>query len=285
MKSTILYKRTLQFDIQADFYSIDRACAPVIVYIHGGGFIFGNRSELSEAQRNFYADAGFALFSIDYRLAPESNLSDILEDVQDALHWLIHEGSLRFSIDPEKIAVIGSSAGGFLALSTGTFPIKPKAIVSFYGYGDISSDWAHMPSTYYLQKDRIPEVLARKQLTSIIPTTSPVQERFLFYVYTRQTGRWIQEIHHNDGSLASLSPIHQIDHQYPPTLLLHGTNDTDVPYEQSVYMRAALLKKGISAKLITIPNGDHVFDKDFESPIVQRAYEQVVVFLKTQLNV
>ncbi|WP_432352855.1 alpha/beta hydrolase [Sporosarcina sp. A2] len=285
MKTTVLYKKTPLFEIQADFYPTDRANASVILYIHGGGFIWGSRSELSEDLRKFYTEAGFALFSIDYRLSPESTLSDILEDVQDALLWLTQEGAERFTINPEKIAVVGSSAGGFLALSTGTFSSKPKAIVSFYGYGDISSDWAHTPSTHYLQKDRIPESIARAQITSLIPTTGSVHERFLFYVYARQTGRWIQEIGTDGCSLQSLSPIHQIESDYPPTLLLHGTDDTDVPYEQSVYMRAALLKKGIPAKLITIPNGDHVFEKDFESPMVQQAFQQVIHFLKTHLDI
>lgn len=285
MKTTVLYKKTSLFEIHADFYSADRANTPVILYIHGGGFIFGSRTGLSEDLRKFYRQAGFALFSIDYRLSPESGLSDILEDVQDALLWLTQKGEERFSINTEKIAVAGSSAGGFLALSTGTFSIKPKAIVSFYGYGDISADWARTPSTHYLQRDRIPENIARAQLTSFIPTAGSVHERFLFYVYARQTGRWIQEINTSGYSLESLSPIHQIESDYPPTLLLHGTKDTDVPYEQSVYMRAALLKKGIPAKLITIPDGDHVFEKDFGSAQVQHALEQVIRFLRTHLDI
>ncbi|MBD7908606.1 alpha/beta hydrolase [Sporosarcina gallistercoris] len=289
MKKTVCYKKTSAYELLADFYPTDRANAPVILYIHGGGFIWGDRNDLSEDLRKLYTEAGFALFSIDYRLAPESHLKDILDDVQDALQWLALEGREQFSVNVDEIAVIGSSAGGFLALCTGTLPVKPKAIVSFYGYGDLFSPWAKTPSVHYLQKDRVPEAIARAQVTSRIPTSGSVHERFLFYLYCRQTGNWIQEVTDrqtatSESALRSLSPITQIDDSYPPTLFLHGTKDADVPYEQSVFMRAALLQKGVPAKLITIPNGDHVFEKDFQAPIVQNALQQVIEFLSEQLS-
>ena len=92
---------------------------------------------MKSEQIELYHQAGFNIFSIDYRLAPESKLPAMKEDIADALHWVENEGAKQFDYDPEKIAVIGSSAGGFLALLTGIFTNKPKAIVSFYGYGDI----------------------------------------------------------------------------------------------------------------------------------------------------
>jgi acetyl esterase/lipase len=222
-------------------------------------------------------------------LAPETKLLAILEDVQDALGWVENEGSKQFSINPNRIAVIGSSAGGFLALSSGTFKRKPNVIVSFYGYGDISANWATTPNKFYCSKDSVPKEIARKLVSDKIITEGDVNERFLLYLYARQTGEWIQEITGinpliNQDELIALSPIHNIQEDYPPTLLLHGTNDVDVPYEQSVFMRAALLKKGIKTKLITIPNGEHVFDKDFYNPTVQSALNQVIEFLQVHLN-
>ena len=77
-----------------------------------------------------YNQAGFSVFSIDYRLAPESRLPEIVEDVRDALAWLKQEGLSRFDLDVSRIAVAGSSAGGYLGLMTGTFADKPTAIVS-----------------------------------------------------------------------------------------------------------------------------------------------------------
>jgi acetyl esterase/lipase len=287
MKHTIIYKTIDRLKLKADFYGTDQDDAPVVVYIHGGGLIWGSREDISEEMIQLYTQNGFAVFSIDYRLAPESKLADILEDVQDALFWLEVEGVKQFSIDPKRISVVGGSAGGFLALCTGTFKNKPRAIVSFYGYGDLSAKWAMNPSTFYRQKERIPRELAMKLLSDKILSEGPVQDRYLIYLHARQEGVWVQEItgiNSSHDDLRKLCPIYHVTEEYPPTLFLHGTNDTDVPYEQSIFMRAALIKNGVYGKLITIPNGEHVFEKDFHDPVVQVALNQVMEFLKTQLS-
>jgi acetyl esterase/lipase len=289
VKKTVIYKEDINLSIKADFYGTYQENAPVVIYIHGGGLIWGTREEISKEMIKLYTDNGFSLFSIDYRLAPSTKLPEILNDIEDAIQWIQLEGPKQFSIDPKKIAVVGSSAGGFLALSTGTFTLKPRAIVSLYGYGDLVGSWAVSPSKYYCQKDKVSKELAYKLITNRIVTEASVDERFLFYVYARQNGVWIEEITgvnplNNKEGLYPFCPNRTVTPEFPPTLLLHGTNDTDVPYEQSVFMRAALIKQSVEAKLITIPNGEHVFDKDFQDPIVQRALNQVIDFLKTHLS-
>jgi acetyl esterase/lipase len=289
LKNTIIFKENDQFTIKADFYETSGTNVPVIIYIHGGGLLWGEREDLTEEMIQLYTHSGFALFSIDYRLAPTSKLSDTLEDVQDGLRWLVNEGPQQFSINPKRIAVIGSSAGGFLALCTGTFVHKPRAIVSFYGYGDISAPWAIEPSKFYCKKDIVSKEIAKSAVSDQIISNASVDERFLLYLYARQSGNWIQEVTGLNPSLqkdelVKLSPIYQVTKEFPPTLLLHGTNDVDVPYEQSAFMRAALLKEGVTTKLITIPNGEHVFEKDFYNPIVQKALNQVIEFLRIHLS-
>lgn len=287
-KQTVIYKDGNGYKLKADFYGTGVHGAPVVVYIHGGGFIWGSREDLSEEMLTLFLNSGFAVFSIDYRLAPETKLAGILEDVEDALAWLRTDGPARFFIDPEKIVAVGGSAGGYLALSTGLFKDKPKAIVSFYGYGDIHAFWATAPSSFYRKKELIPRELALELVSNEIISEGPIQTRYLYYLYARQQGVWVQEITGfypamNQEEIKRLSPIHQVAHDYPPTLLLHGTKDTDVPYEQSVFMRAALVKNGVYAKLITIPNGEHVFEKNVDDPVVREAFGEVVGFLKSQL--
>ena len=289
MKKTVIYKEDVNFSIKADFYGTNHENAPVIIYIHGGGLIWGTREEISEEMIKLYTNKGFSLFSIDYRLAPSTKLPEILEDIEDAILWIQIEGPKQFSIDPTKIAVVGSSAGGFLALSTGTFTHKPRAIVSLYGYGDLVGNWAASPSKFYCQKDTVSKELAYNLITDRIVTEASVEERFLFYVYARQNGVWIEEITgvnplNNKEDLYPFCPNRNVTKEFPPTLLLHGTKDTDVPYEQSVFMRAALIKQSVDARLITIPNGEHVFDKNFKDPIVQHALNQVTDFLKSHLS-
>ncbi|WP_235846887.1 alpha/beta hydrolase [Neobacillus soli] len=288
IKKTVLYKKDEKFAIKADFYGVNHENAPVVVNIHGGGLVWGTREEISEEMIKLYTNNGIALFSIDYRLAPGAKLPEILDDVLDALLWLEKEGPRQFSIDPKRMAVVGSSAGGFLALCTGTFKSKPRAIVSFYGYGDLLGKWATTPSSFYCQKDIVPKNVANSLVSKQPITEASIEERFLLYVHARQHGTWIEKItglkpEGNQETIRKYCPIHNISSGYPPTLLLHGTKDTDVPYEQSVFMRAAIKKQSVEAKLITIPNGEHVFDKDFHNPVVQHALKQVIDFLHTHL--
>jgi acetyl esterase/lipase len=288
MKTTVVYKENEHFTLKADFYPTEKEQTPVVVYIHGGGLLWGNREEIQEEMVKLYTENGFSLFSIDYRLAPETKLPDIIEDIKDALNWIQKEGKEKFSIDPRAIAVVGSSAGGFLALNTGLFQNKPLAIVSFYGYGDITAKWATTPNNFYSQKVLVPKETAQKLVSDQIVTEGTVEERFLLYLYARQSGKWIQEISGIDTNLHKekllpFCPVHTITKGYPPTLLLHGTKDVDVPYEQSVFMRGALVKQGVEVKLITIPNGEHVFDKEFHQPVVQNALKQVIEFLNKHL--
>jgi len=87
------------------------------------------------------------------------------------------------------------------------------------------------------------------------------------------------------GSLDAYCPLRLITPDYPPTLLLHGDQDTDVPYEQSLQMHAALREAGVDAQLITIPDGVHGFDRQQATrPEVVVAFDQVLAMLRTCLE-
>ncbi|KOP71961.1 alpha/beta hydrolase [Cytobacillus solani] len=284
MKTTFIYKEVDGCKIKGDFYSIEEKHAPLVVYIHGGGLIFGTRTDMKEEQINLYLQAGYHVCTIDYRLAPESKLPAIKEDIEDVLIWLKDRGVNQFNFDPERIAVIGSSAGGYLALLSGTFQVRPKAIVSFYGYGDIAGDWYRKPSPYFSKMTTVPEVLVQQLIQKQPISEGPIERRFAIYLYCRQQGQWVDYLtNKNEETLDPFCPLKKIDENYPPTLLLHGDADEDVPYEQSVSMSEALNKAGITNKFITIKNGKHSFDEDMGDPVVAEAFEEVLRFLKERL--
>jgi len=83
--------------------------------------------------------------AIDYRLAPETKLPGILEEVQDAYGWL-RKTATELRIDPTRIGIVGNSAGGYLALMAGfALDPRPPVIVAFYGYGDVAGTWYSQP--------------------------------------------------------------------------------------------------------------------------------------------
>ncbi|WP_018758351.1 alpha/beta hydrolase [Paenibacillus terrigena] len=286
MKETRVYKQANNCSISADIY-YQGADSPVIIYIHGGALIFGTRTWLPFEQIEYFTSSGFSIVNIDYRLAPETEFEFIIEDIRDAIEWVRTKAIEWYDFDINNIAVMGSSAGGYLSLLTGTMDVKPQAIVSFYGYGDILGDWYSQPSEFYCKKPMINRTMASESIGNIEVTTG-VWERFDFYLYCRQQGVWVQEVtrfnrNKDSDNLIKYNPINNISEDYPPTLFLHGDQDTDVPYEQSVLIYEKLKEKGVYSKLITIEGADHVFDHNFNDPTIQRAFMNVVEFLRTHL--
>jgi acetyl esterase/lipase len=289
MKTTFIYKTVSNCDIKADFYPVEERQAPLVVYIHGGGLVWGTRGDIHQEQISLYNQAGFHVCSIDYRLAPETKLPAITEDIRDILIWLHEKGNETYDYDVNRIAIVGSSAGGYLALLSGTFPVKPKAIVSFYGYGNILGDWYKKPSAHFTKMTKVPEALARQLIQNKTISEAPIERRYAIYLYCRQQGKWIDYVSNvnpvmHAAKLHAYCPIENIDADYPPTLLLHGDADKDVPYTESVNMSETLSSFGVKNQLITIPNGEHSFDQDMQKPVVAKAFDQVIAFLKETLQ-
>jgi len=235
-------------------------------------------------------DAGFALVSIDYRLAPETKLPAIISDVEDAFRWIREKGPELFQIDASKIAVMGGSAGGYLTLVTGhRVQPRPSALVAFWGYGDLVGGWFSRPSPHPRHQIEMSREEVYRQVSG--PPVSDSRERQgnggAFYQYCRQHGIWPQEVCGWDPRLEAekfvpYMPVRNVTADYPPTLLIHGTNDTDVPYEQSVLMAEQFKQHGVEHHLITIPNAEHGLVGG-DPKQIDNAYRQAFEFVKRRL--
>jgi acetyl esterase/lipase len=268
---TYTFKTVGTNQLKADVHrSAGDVVRPVIVFIHGGALMMGSRriapsaGSLLEAMLN----AGYAVVSIDYRLAPQVKLPAIIEDVVDACAWVRREGPKRFAMKGDELFVMGESAGGYLTLMSGwRLHPRPRALVSFWGYGDIAGSWYSKPDAFYRQKQ-----LVTKEETE--------KSGALLYLYCRQQGFWPKVLTGHDPetdprAFDPFSPVRNVTPEYPPTMLIHGTKDTDVPYEQSVQMDKELTARGVAQELLTIPEGGHGFDRR-QPEIAARAYQQVV---------
>lgn len=140
--TTHTYKTVGDLEIKADVHRpADDIVRPVVVWIHGGALINGHRAGISGRVNDMMLGAGYTVVSIDYRLAPETQLPGIIEDIEDAFRWIRAEGPTLFHANVDKLAVMGGSAGGYLTLMSGYRVEPPPAVlVAFWGYGDLIGD-------------------------------------------------------------------------------------------------------------------------------------------------
>lgn len=266
-KTTVVYREIDGHKILADvFRPPGDDVKPVVVWLHGGALIMGHREAISGQVRKVAEEKGYALVSFDYRLAPETKLPGIISDIEAAFRWLGGEGAKRFHLDPQRIVVTGGSAGGYLTLVTGyRVTPKPKALIAFWGYGDLIGDWYSQPSPHPRHNPRkITREEALQQTDGSVVSDSRKRKGNggTFYLYCRQTGTWPKAVSGFDpkteaDKIASFEPVRNVDENFPPTLLIHGTKDTDVPYEESVMMVQQFKRHGVPYTLISIDNGEH----------------------------
>jgi acetyl esterase/lipase len=282
---------TIELDVHRDDGVEPR---PVLVWIHGGALLMGNRNGLPRELLDWCRAEKLALVSIDYRLAPQVKLPDILSDVRDAFRWIREKGPELAHLDPKKIVVSGGSAGGYLTLMTGiAVEPRPTALVAFWGYGDVDGDWYTKPSEFYrsskplYDRDQTLKELAPEVVTGPADKAQ-AEARSRYYLYLRQNGLWTREVTGFDpakdkAALDRYCPVRNVTSAYPPTLLIHGTEDTDVPYELSAVMAKEFEKHKVPHELVTVPGAGHGLSGG-DKKLIADAYLKAKAFIVGQLK-
>ncbi len=292
---TYTYKTVGTLAIKADVYRPGSAPSshPVVVYIHGGSLINGGRAKLDKPPRilDQYLAAGFIVVSIDYRLAPETKLPHIVADIVDAFRWVREKGPGLFGADPQSVAAAGASAGGYLALVSGT-QVRPRpfAIVAESSYGDLVGPWQQQTSASPKHhRTELTEAEAWKQVSG--PPVANAADRAgdggAFNAFLRTHGQWPKAISGWDPKTEAEKflpylPERNVTREFPPTLLIHGENDSDVPVALPRAMAAQFKRAGVEHQLIVIPGGEHGY-AGADRALIEAAQEKAVAFLRAHL--
>ena len=265
--TTYAYKTVGDLMIKVDVHQVDDGLTnPVIVWIHGGALITGGRESVPAWFRERALADGYDIISLDYRLAPETKVPEIIRDLEDAFQWIHRLGSRVLDVDTSRVAVIGASAGGYLTLAAGyRVDPRPTVLVSLWGYGDLIGPWLNEPSTHprhnqaQMTEERAQEIMS-------LPPIANARDRkgngWAFYQYCRQKGLCPNLVSNFDmfeepERFFPYMPLKNVAKDFPPTLLVHGTNDTDVPHEQSELMQQEFIEHSVPYELFSVEGAEH----------------------------
>ncbi|MEH2063696.1 MAG: alpha/beta hydrolase [Nostoc sp.] len=222
---------------------------PAVVVIYGGSWQYGNPHANSEFNQ-YIANHGYTVFAIDYRHAPKYQFPSQLDDVRVALNF-IRKNAAAYEADPERMVLLGRSAGAHLAMlaayQTDAPPIR--AVVNYYGPVDLTEGYKTPP---------IPD---------------PIHSRAVLKAFL---GGSLKELP-NQYQIAS--PINYITHPLPPTLLIYGSRDNLVEARFGRQMYERLHDSGNTAVFLEIPWAEHAFDAVFNGVSNQLALYYTERFL------
>lgn len=239
----LVYARQAGINLKLDVYRrLDRPSGcPVLLQIHGGGWVFGSKNEQAVPLMCHLARRGWVSVSINYRLSPHATFPDHLVDVKRAIAW-VRANIAEYGGDPERIVVTGGSAGGHLcslaALTANDPAYQPgfedvdtsvMACVSFYGVYDFTNRFG------YWRHGTIDRLIERQIMKASLAEARAAYE--------------------------AASPMSHLRPGVPPFMVIHGTNDTLVPVEEARRFCALFRSQAHSPLVyVELPGAQHAFE-------------------------
>ena len=260
--------RVLRADVWRPAGDAPAAGWPTVVWVHGGSWRAGSRAD-TPRWPEWLADEGYLVVSVDYRLAPPPTWAAAPADVACALGWVAGQAG-RLGADPARLAVKGVSAGAHLALLSAyadeaeefdpSCPVErvvPAAVLALYPPTDLAA-------LAGLDGWRYPDLAPTGPGTLRIllgdsPQGAPERYRLA-------------------------SPLHHVDADVPPTLLVSGDRDQVVPVDQSRRLAAALAAAGVRHRLVELPLANHAYDLAWGGVNAQTTRAVLARFLATHLG-
>lgn len=249
---TIDYQEFSGAMMSLDFYPADvsEGPAPCLVVIHGGGWDNGSRQEFSSASHRL-ARRGIAVAALDYRLAPGATWPAQADDVRVAISALKQQAD-ALAIDPQKIILMGRSAGGQIAqavAASGTVP-NLRGCIALYSPADMHFAYKHAN-----QKDILDSGKLLRQYLGGSPTDAKT-------------------------AYDSASAYCLITRRTVPMLLMHGANDELVWQKQSSRLSERLTQNGVKHVYLELPWATHAFDHNDNGPGGQIALWAIERFVR-----
>jgi len=217
---------------------------PVIVFIHGGGWMWGDKSDADGVGRliPFIRTGQYAGVSIGYRLSSEAQWPAQIHDCKAAIRW-VRANAGKYALDADHIGVWGRSAGSHLALMLGMTGDVPGLEGDIGAHRDVSSRVA-----------AVADFSGRVDLLASIGQPKDADS-----ASTQTPGAMLigGPLFDNIEKARMASPITYVTANDPPVLIVHGSKDSTVPYDQAVRLDAVLRQAGVPSYFVTVKEGGH----------------------------
>ena len=241
---------------------------PAVIWVHGGGFVTGDKQPAPTSLLDPLVQAGFAWFSVNYRLSPSYTFPAHTDDVESAVEYLKTRAK-EFKINPNRLVLTGASAGGHLVSFVGARHRKGNdvaAVIPFFGEHDLV-DRVHT---------KRPCMIDGKVVLDPGPMClSSGLAQFLGITAASPNA---------DEVVRKASPATYVRKNMPPYLLIHGSKDFNVPIEQSERMLEIMKKAGAQCELIRVEGGGHGFGAWDKDPAMAGYRQQMLDWLKRVLR-
>lgn len=217
---------------------------PLIVHIHGGGWMGGSKYPCDV---RMMTTQGYVVASVEYRFSQKAKFPAQIQDCQAAIRWL-RANAEKYNINPAKVGVVGGSAGGHLSALVGVS--GGKKVFAAIGENKEVSDAVQC----------VCDIFGPKNFASVMEQAENdknVKNIFKFNTPSDPYSELIGANLSDKEKTAAVSPITYVDKNSPPTLILHGTHDSLVPFAQSEEFEEAMKKNGASVWLQRFPGAGH----------------------------
>lgn len=231
--------------------------APGLVFIHGGGWESGDKRDYKYYTVRF-AQQGYVVATIGYRFKQEAGFPGCVEDAKCAVRW-IRANAAELGVDPGRLAVIGGSAGGYLSMMTG-YSSDVAGLEGSGGNPGVSSAVKCVVNLYGPTDLTVPFARAHETVTSFLKT--PYDQ--------------------NPGLYEQASPLHHVDAQDPPTLIIQGAIDDIVPVEQADVLAEKFRDLGVPYWYARLDGWPHTLDiarpaNEYVIALMQRFFEEFLL--------
>jgi len=264
VETNIVYKVANRYEAKLDLYRPSKATepTPVVMMIHGGGWLFGTKED-SVLYLLPFLQMGFAAVNVEYRMGSVSLAPAAVEDCLCALHW-IGRNAKKYKFDLGKVVVTGGSAGGHLALTTAMIPAS-AGFENECAYED-DQGWT---GTFTDSRPKLAAVVNWFGITDV----ADMLEGPNTHGYAVS---WLGGQPNREDLARRVSPLTYVRAGLPPVLTIHGDADKLVPYSHAVRLHEALTKAGVRNQLVTLPGAGH---GGFSDEQELEAWEAVRAFL------